>query len=310
MYIPNFNGGERLLRALETLAKQTKPARTVVIDNASTDGSSEAVAERFADVELIRMQKNVGFGRALNAGVERHPADLLVFVNNDVECEPQFLEALLDGLTPHVGMVAGVLRQHARPELIDSAGVAADRTLLAFDYLHGEPVEAAETASPPLGPTGGAALFRYEAFSSAGGFDSRIFAYLEDVDLAVRLRSRGVACALASSARALHAHSATLGAGSPAKNRLMGWSRGYLLRRYGILRDARLLPRALACELVIALGQVVIDRNAAGLAARVRGWRAAHGLSPRPLPRDGLLDLSTAQALRRRASRRSTFGGR
>ncbi len=118
--------------------------------------------------------------------------------------------------------------------MIDSAGVVVDSTLLAFDYLHGLPWSVAETAAPPLGPTGGAALFTLSSFTAVGGFDERIFAYLEDVDFALRLRAAGCACRLASDARAVHRHSATLGSGSAAKNRLMGWSRGYMLRRYGV----------------------------------------------------------------------------
>lgn len=304
VYIPNVNGGERLSRALASLTRQTADARVVVVDNASIDDSREIVRRDFPHVELVELAENVGFGRALNEAVSRHPAELVVFVNNDVECEPRFLEALLDALSPKVGMVAGVLLQARRPELIDSAGAAADRALLAFDYLHGEHHGAARDAAPPLGPTGGAAMYRLDSFNSVGGFDPRIFAYLEDVDLAARLRAARVRCSLAPDARALHLHSATLGSGSAEKNRLMGWSRGYLLRRYGILRDPRLAPRALACEVLIAAGQVVVDRNAAGVGARVRGWHAARSLPRRRLPDEGLLEISVADALRTRLQRR------
>ena len=200
--------------------------------------------------------------------------------------------------------MAGVLLQADATGLIDSAGVAADCTLLAWDYLHGQPAAAAENAPPPLGPTGGAALVKREIFERVGGFDERIFAYLEDVDLAFRLRCAGAVCALAPHARALHRHSSTLGSGSRAKNRLMGWSRGYLLRRYGILRDPALAVPALIRELVIVGGQVVVDRNAAGLSGRLAGWSAAAGLPRRPRPRDGLVHASTLEALRMRSRRR------
>jgi hypothetical protein len=84
----------------------------------------------------------------------------------------------------------------------------------------------------------------------------------------------------------------------------MGWSRGYLLRRYGILRDPALLAPALARELVIAGGQLVIDRTATAVTSRIAGWSAAAGLPRRPLPADGLLDVSTVEALRMRSLRR------
>lgn len=301
VYIPNLDGGMRLRRTLETLAAQTLQAPIVVIDNGSRD-DSPAVAEQERGARVIRLDRNIGFGRALNLGVAECPAERLVFLNNDVECEPQLLEALVEA-SEAADTVAGVLLQMEREDLIDSAGVVADRTLLAWDYLHGAPVEEAAEAAPPLGPTGGAALVKRDIFERVGGFDERIFAYLEDLDLALRIRCAGGICALAPNARALHCHSSTLGSGSAAKNRLMGWSRGYLLRRYGILRSALIAP-TLARELAITGGQLLVDHTATGITSRLAGWSAAAGLPRRPLPADGLLDVSTAEALRMRSLRR------
>ena len=301
VYIPNLDGGMRLRRTLETLAAQTMRAPVVVIDNGSRD-DSPAVAERELGARVIRLDRNIGFGRALNLGVAEYPAERLVFLNNDVECEPQLLEALVEA-SEAADTVAGVLLQLEREDLIDSAGVVADRTLLAWDYLHNAPVEEAAEAAPPLGPTGGAALVKRDIFERVGGFDERIFAYLEDLDLALRIRCAGGACALAPEARALHVHSSTLGSGSAAKNRLMGWSRGYLLRRYGILRPALVAP-TLAREVTIAGGQLLVDHTTTGITSRLAGWSAAAGLPRRPLPADGLLDVSTLEALRMRSLRR------
>ena len=180
----------------------------VVVDNGSTDGSPAAVRAEFPEVTLLELGENLGFGPALNRAVAAHPADAIVLLNSDVECEPGFCEALLGGLGEGVEMVAGVLLQEREPELIDSAGVVADRTLMGFDYLHGEPVAAAAGAADPLGPTGGAALYRRAAWEAVGGFDERIFLYYEDLDLALRIAARGGRCRLAPGARALHAYSA------------------------------------------------------------------------------------------------------
>jgi len=302
VYIPNLNGGHRLLSTLVSLHAQSIAPRVVVVDNGSSDGSPDQAEDQFPDVSVVRLQSNQGFGRALNRAVELHPADLLVFLNNDIRCEPRFIEALLEQAGN--GAVAGVLLQAQDPGTIDSAGVVADLTLLAFDYLHGEPVRAASGAPPPLGPTGGAALVSLDAFRRVRGFDERIFAYLEDVDLAVRLRREGIECRLAPDARAVHEHSATLGSGSAAKNALMGFSRGYLLRRYGVLRAPRRGGRALVCEAVLCGGQMLIDHTTSGLAGRVRGWRAAGGLPRRALPDGELLQLPLRDALRARAKRR------
>src|SRR5215475_1753433 len=68
VYIPNLDGGERLRRTLESLAAQTMPSPVVVVDNASRDDSA-LVAERDFGARVIRLERNVGFGRALNHAV-------------------------------------------------------------------------------------------------------------------------------------------------------------------------------------------------------------------------------------------------
>lgn len=303
VYIPNLNGGELLARTLESLTP-LGDTRVVVVDNGSEDGSVAMLKDRFPEVELIALPENIGFGRALNLAVRQVPGDPVIFLNNDVECEPGFVEALLGALDENVSAVAGVLVQRDAPRLIDSAGVMVEGdTLMAFDYLHGENVDCLASAAAPLGPTGGAALFRRDAFTSVGGFDKRIFVYYEDVDLALRMRAAGHNCVLAPGARALHAFSATLGSRSGAKFEMTGWSRGYLLRRYGVLSRPGSALRALACEGAICTGQLLRAHTARGLRGRVRGWRAGGDLPARQAPPDSLVELSVPERLRLRAGR-------
>jgi GT2 family glycosyltransferase len=305
VYIPNLNGGEMLAQTLESLAPGEE-VKVVVVDNGSEDDSVAILRDRFPQVELIALPQNIGFGRALNLAVDRVPGDPVIFLNNDVECEPGLVEALLGALEEGVSSVAGVLVQRDAPELIDSAGVTVEGdTLMAFDYLHGENVDRLVSAPPPLGPTGGAALYRHDAFTSVGGFDERIFVYYEDVDLALRMRAAGHKCVLAPEARALHAFSATLGSRSGAKFEMTGWSRGYLMRRYGVLSSPGRATRALFCELAIGAGQLLRSHTARGLRGRLRGWRAGRGLPRRQLPAESglLVELSVAERLRLRAGR-------
>jgi N-acetylglucosaminyl-diphospho-decaprenol L-rhamnosyltransferase len=276
-----------------------------VADNGSADGSLDAVRAEFPEVQILPMGTNLGFGRALNRAVRECPSEVLIFLNNDVECQPSFVEAILDELSKETAMVAGVLLQDTTDRIIDSAGIVVDSTLMGFDYLHGEPVDVLANAPAPLGPTGGAALFRSGPFASVGGFDDRIFAYLEDVDLVMRLRRAGAKCRLARQARGVHTQSATLGSGSARKNWHMGWSRGYLLRRYGVLKQPPRAVRALAAEAVICAGQAVIDRTLTGTTGRIQGWRDAANLPKLELREADVVDMSFSEALRRRSQRRS-----
>lgn len=306
VYIPNLDGADHLRRALAGLRAQTRPVDVVVVDNGSGDDSVGLVREEFPEVALLELRENVGFGPALNRAVAEHPGDPVILLNNDAEPEPAFFEALLGALDGEgTQMVAGVLVQERDPQLIDSAGVVADRTLMGFDHLHGEPLEAARTAADPLGPSGGAALYRRAAFEAVGGFDERIFLYYEDLDLALRLAAGGGRCRLAPEARALHAYSASLGAAGGAKYARTGWSRAYMLRRYGVASDPRLALRALAAEAALCAGQLLVDRTARGIDGRLRGWRDAARLEQRELGDAPLLDLSLREALRLRRRRRA-----
>lgn len=306
IYIPNFNGAARLGGVLRGLGEQTRPVEVVLVDNGSSDDSVELARRELPGVKVVELGENLGFGRAINRAVAEVPGDPVILLNNDAVPEPRFVEALLKGLGEGVDSVAGVLLQERAPELIDSAGVVADSTLMGFDYLHGEPAEAAEAAAAPLGPSGGAALYRRAAFEAVGGFDERIFLYYEDLDLALRLAARGGRCRIAPEARALHAYSASLGAASARKYAWTGWSRGYMLRRYGVMRSPHLALRALTCEGALCAGQLLKDCTAAGLKGRLRGWRDAADLEPRDPDGAPLLDLSPREALALRRQRRAT----
>ena len=235
--VPTVAGGARLERLLASLAQDASSMQLIVIDNGAPDAPSVAGLEgRFADAQVIAPGQNLGYGRAVNLGARRAEGARIVTVNDDCECRSGFVEALAGAIDPGAGtvMAAGVMLDAFRPSLIETAGIEVDRTLMAFDYLNGLPVDPTLAgAEPPFGPSGAAAAYDREAFLAAGGFDEAIFAYLEDVDLALRLRLAGGSCALAVGARGTHGHSSTLGSGSAAKNELMGFGRGYLLRKWG-----------------------------------------------------------------------------
>jgi N-acetylglucosaminyl-diphospho-decaprenol L-rhamnosyltransferase len=304
IYIPNFNGATVLPRTLQSLRAQTRRLDVVVVDNGSSDDSAAAVCADFPEVTLLELGRNIGFGPALNRAVATHPAEAIMLLNSDVDCQPGFCAALLGGLGDDVEMVAGVLLQERAPELIDSAGVVADRTLAGFDFLHGEPATAATGLTDPLGPTGGAALYRRDAWEAVGGFDERIFLYYEDLDLALRIAARGGRCRLAPAARALHAYSTGLGAASGSKYAHTGWSRGYMLRRYGVMRDPSLALRTLLVEGAICAGQVLRDRTARGISGRLRGFHDGAGLPRRDVGPAPLLDLGAGEAIALRRRRR------
>ena len=301
VYVPTLNGGEELVRCLESLERQTVPAAVVVADNGEGEGSAALLAERFPAVTRVGFGRNLGFGPALNRAIATVGEGPIVLLNDDAVAEPQLVERLLAAASG-AEMVAAVLLSERDPSRIDSAGVLVDQTLMAFDYLRGEPVARLDGAPAPLGPTGGAALYDRAAFDEVGGFDERMFLYYEDVDLALRMRAAGARCALAPHARVVHGYSLTLGAGSARKHAMTGWSRGYLMRRYGITARPSLAAQALAREAAICAGQLLRSHTLAGARGRLEGWRAAKGLPTRQLSPDAVRPLSLRRALSLRNS--------
>jgi hypothetical protein len=114
----------------------------------------------------------------------------------------------------------------------------------------------------------------------------------------------GARCRLAPGATAVHAYSASLGAGSSRKFAYTGWSRGYMLRRYGVMSRPGSALRVLAAEGAICAGQLLFDRTAAGARGRLRGWRDGGELERRATGSAPLLDLTLREALAARRRRR------
>ena len=294
--VVTWHSRERVLSCLDRLEAQEPPHQTWVVDNASTDGTVELIRTRYAEVRVLELQRNVGFGAAVNAGAAKGSGEAIVLVNDDVELEPGALAALLARLAdPDVGMVAG-LTTISGSGLVDGLGIEADVTLAAYNRLRKR--FPSQPSGVLLGPSGGLAAYRRLAFEQAGGFDERLFAYGEDVDLALRLRALGWGAAEAPDARGVHLGGASVGLDSPRQRWLAGFARAFLMRRYGVLRS-RHAPRALAVEALVLAAGLVRGRTLAHFRGRIAGWRAARGVRLR-VPTGAIEPgISLREALRR-----------
>ena len=197
--VVTWRSGERVLRCLERLAQQQPAARTVVVDNASSDGTVTGIRERFPDVRVLELSENRGFGSAVNAGAATADGAAIVLVNDDVEVGAGCIPAMLAPLEEQrsCGMVAG-MTMLPDSDNVDGYGIELDCTLAAYNRLRNRLPD--ERPGRLAMPSGGLAAYRRAAFEQVGGFDERLFAYGEDVDLGLRMLLAGWTAAAAPQA--------------------------------------------------------------------------------------------------------------
>jgi GT2 family glycosyltransferase len=215
--IVTWNGRRFLDDCLAAVAAQTRVnAETILVDNASTDGTVEHVRERYPWVRLVPLPENAGFSGGNNAGAREARGRLLAFLNNDTVADAGWLRALQDAIDERSGFVLAASRIVYMHDagIIDSAGDGMLRWGGAFKRLHGAPAETAGDAREVFGVCGAAFLLPKAVFDELGGFDEDFFASHEDVDLSYRARLLGYRCRYVPAAVVRHHGSATLGRAS------------------------------------------------------------------------------------------------
>jgi N-acetylglucosaminyl-diphospho-decaprenol L-rhamnosyltransferase len=272
-----YNRYELTSSCLRHLRAQKLDHRVIVVDNGSTDDTRARLRSEWPEAHLECFDENQCFPIACNRGVTAGDGEIVVLLNNDVDPRPDYLERIVEPLRdPTVGSVAALLLQRDG-ESIDGIGFTVDVTLAAFSRLQGLPAAQADRSRPTLlGPGGGAAAYRRSAWEQVGGLDETLQFYMEDVDLAARLRLAGWRSVAQPSAVGVHLRSGTLGDRPAAQRRYGGFGRGYMLRRYGLLRG-RSSARTLGTEVIVVLADAVMSRDLAALRGRIAGWRAARG---------------------------------
>src|ERR1043166_4563685 len=194
--IVNYNSGDHLRRCLQALSDQkVRGFQTIVVDNASTDGSADAIERDFPWTQLIRPGKNLGFAAGNNlAASHATSCDWFITLNPDAFPERDWLTALLRAAHEHPQFVMfqAKLMSEADRTIIDGVGDVYHVSGLHWHEAHMCP--ATDTYDEPreiFSPCAAAAMYRRDAFEQANGFDEDFFCYAEDVDLGFRLRLVG-----------------------------------------------------------------------------------------------------------------------
>ena len=177
--------------------------RIFVVDNASSDGSPDAVRRGWPQVRILVLDRNVGFGAANNIAIRESDAALVLLLNSDAIAPPHAIDTLAERLVASGAVAAGprLVDDDGRPEvsfgpmlspwgeLLQRVRVAAARRRGAVASWYISRLLAHERDVDWV--TGACLLVRRAAAVDAGLFDERYFMYEEDVDLCAALRARG-----------------------------------------------------------------------------------------------------------------------
>lgn len=198
--IPLFNCLP-LTQAMLASLRQTLPPgldhEIIFVDDGSTDGTGAWLHALPPHCRALRNERNLGFAKSCNRGAASAAGEFLVFLNNDLEFHPRWLEPMLAAFdrVPRAGLVGNV-------QLVFSTG-AVDHTGIYFTH-QGKPAHC--TVRPWFSPTGlrrtaaltGACFaIRAATWRQLGGFDEGYVNGCEDVDLCLRSRAAGFSCHVA-----------------------------------------------------------------------------------------------------------------
>jgi N-acetylglucosaminyl-diphospho-decaprenol L-rhamnosyltransferase len=220
--IVNWNAGPLLRECLTSIVAVSQTdlvPRTVVVDNASTDRSLDALDNVQLSLTIVRNERNRGFAAACNQGAKGSTADYLLFLNPDTRLatgalagsmafmdrpEHQRIGILGIQLVDADGHVTPTCARFPTPGRFFSAMLALDRALprlfpphfmVEWDHRDSREVEQV---------MGAFFLIRRSLFEALGGFDERFFVYFEEVDLSLRARALGWHTFYLSSVQAYH----------------------------------------------------------------------------------------------------------
>lgn len=204
--IVNWNGKDNTLSCLASLGKRN----IIVVDNASTDGSVEAINTRFPAVEIIQNSENLGFTGGNNIGIKSalsRGADFIWLLNNDTVVDKNALQSLIEAFDDRSVGIAGskIYFSHGREfhkdrykigelgNVLWYAGGRIDWNNMYASHRGVDEVDRGQYDEPEETEfiTGCSMMVKREVFEKVGLLDEKFFAYLEDVDFCLRAKNHG-----------------------------------------------------------------------------------------------------------------------
>jgi GT2 family glycosyltransferase len=196
--ILNTNRRDDTLACLSSLQKQTYAnLKIIVLDNACTDGSNEAIRACYPQVEIITLEKNLGYAGNNNTGIQaalQQGADWVFVINEDIILDEDAIRQMVETTQsdPGIGIAGPMVYHHDEPQIIQSAGGRLDVNWQAFHRGQNEPDRGQYAQTEAVDWISGCAiLVRRAVIEQLGMLDERFFYYFEETEWCTRARKNG-----------------------------------------------------------------------------------------------------------------------
>jgi GT2 family glycosyltransferase len=278
----NYNKKPDLLEALESIYASDYPDfKVVVVDNDSTDGSADAVAEQFPQAHLIRNPENTGVSKGRNTGWryadENYKFEYVIFLDDDTVVTRNFLSRLVAAYRkyPEAGVLAGKAFTNFEKNQLMSVGIRANLyTGLVYDLGVGECDEGQYDEPREIDAAGGFAfMVRADLFRHLNAFDERFSPYgREDVDFSLRAREQGYTVRYVPDARLCHKGT------KAGRKPIAGYERHkiknylYLLKQHANPLQKICCVFAVPMKGVYVVFQMILSGNAGVITSQFRGF--------------------------------------
>lgn len=224
--ILNWNGKALLEQYLPSVVKYSPNADIIVADNASSDDSLSFLAENYPHIRVVQNDKNYGFAEGYNKALESIENELILLLNSDIEVTENWLDPLVEVMKDET--IAGCqpkiasFNDKGKFEHAGASGGFIDRNYFPFcrgrifDHVEEDKAQYDDTREI-FWASGAALLIRNKLFKEVGGFDSRFFAHMEEIDLCWRIKSRSFRFLVVPESTVYHLGGGTLPYSSPKK---------------------------------------------------------------------------------------------
>ena len=228
--ILNWNGQQLLENFLPSVVNYADGQDLYVIDNGSTDTSVLFLKQHYPTIKCIKLPHNIGYAGGYNEGLKHINADVFCLLNSDIEVTKDWLKPIINIFENNMNtsiIQPKILNYHDKNKFEYAGAGGGFMDQLGYPYCRGRIFHTLEEDHGQYNDqkqvfwASGACLFiRANVFNNLGGFDSRFFAHMEEIDLCWRAKNKGLTVTYVGSSTVYHVGGASLDNSNPKKTYL------------------------------------------------------------------------------------------